>query len=55
MWGGPAENHVEIRRLNDWLDEGGKRYNFATGMWCDDDLTRCEDRETVAQARIGIE
>ena len=19
------------------------RYNFATGMWCDDDNTRCED------------
>ena len=19
------------------------RYNFATGMWCDDDYTRCED------------
>jgi len=53
--GGPAENHGEIRKLNDWLDGGGKRYNFATGMWCDDDLTRCEDRETVAQARIGIE
>ena len=53
--GGPAENHGEIRRLNDWLDDGGKRYNFATGMWCDDDLTRCEDRESVAQGKIGIE
>jgi type IV pilus assembly protein PilA len=53
--GGPAEDHGEIRKLNDWLGDGGKRYNFATGMWCDDDLTRCEDRETVAQARIGIE
>ena len=53
--GGPAENGTEIRLLNIWLDNGDRRYNFATGMWCDDDLTRCEDRETVAQAKIGIE
>jgi type IV pilus assembly protein PilA len=31
-------------RLKEFLTEdGGKRYNFATGMWCSDDNTRCED------------
>ena len=25
------------------LPGGANRYNFATGMWCDDDNTRCED------------
>ena len=53
--GGPAENGTEIRNLNTWLDDGDRRYNFATGMWCDDDNTRCEDRESVAQGKIGIE
>ena len=25
------------------LPSEATRYNFATGMWCDDDNTRCED------------
>jgi hypothetical protein len=25
------------------LSNEATRYNFATGMWCDDDNTRCED------------
>ena len=39
----PAENGNEIRLLKYWTKGGGTRYNFATGMWCDDDNTRCED------------
>jgi len=53
--GGPAENHNEVRLSKSWAKGGGTRYNFATGMWCDDDNTKCEDRESVAQGRIGIE
>ena len=41
--GGPAENGNEVRLSKSWAKGGGTRYNFATGMWCDRDLTGCED------------
>ena len=30
-------------RCEDSMPSVATRYNFATGMWCDDDYTRCED------------
>ena len=41
--GGAAETPEGVKRLEFLTEDGGKRYNFATGMWCDDDNTRCED------------
>ena len=40
---GPPDYGVVVKRLEFLTEDGGKRYNFATGMWCDDDNTRCED------------
>ena len=40
---GPPDYGVVPKRLEFLTEDGGKRYNFATGMWCDDDNTRCED------------
>jgi prepilin-type N-terminal cleavage/methylation domain-containing protein len=40
---GPPDYGVVVKRLEFLTEDGGKRYNFATGMWCDRDLTGCED------------
>ena len=40
---GPPDYGVVPKRLEFLTEDGGKRYNFATGMWCDDDNTGCED------------
>ena len=40
---GPPDYGVVVKRLEFLTEDGGKRYNFATGMWCDRDLIGCED------------
>jgi len=40
---GPPDYGVVPKRLEFLTEDGGKRYNFATGMWCSDDNTRCEN------------
>ena len=40
---GPPDYGVVVKTLEFLTENGGKRYNFATGMWCDRDLTGCED------------
>jgi hypothetical protein len=40
---GPPDYGVVVKRLEFLTEDGGKRYNFATGMWCSDDNTRCEN------------
>jgi len=48
MWAG--------RKRAEFLAEnGGKRYNFATGMWCDDDNTNCEGLSKIIGTGYGIE
>ena len=44
------------RKRSEFLaEDGGKRYNFATGTWCDDDNTNCEGLSTIVGTGYGIE
>ena len=49
------------KKLEFLTEDGGKRYNFAKGLWCDDDNTKCEDfnftlgDNSENWTRLGIE
>ena len=44
------------RKRSEFLaEDGGKRYNFATGTWCNDDNTNCEGLSKIVGKGYGIE
>jgi hypothetical protein len=44
------------RKRSEFLNEdGGKRYNFVTGTWCNDDNTNCEGLSKIVGTGYGIE
>ena len=44
------------RKRSEFLaEDGGKRYNFVTGTWCNDDNTNCEGLSKIVGTGYGIE